>query len=67
MRRIALLLALAGVLLLVAPPPSPVHLSYVTSDSMAPALETGDAYLVVDAGEPTTGDVIVYEDRKSVV
>lgn len=61
MRRIALLLAVAGFLVLVAPPPSPVHLSYVTSDSMAPSLETGDAYLVVDAGTPTTGDIVVFD------
>lgn len=61
MRRIALLGVLVGLLLLVAPPPSPVHVSYVTSGSMAPALETGDAYLAVDWGEPTAGDVIVYE------
>lgn len=61
MRRIALLGALVGLLLLVAPPPSPVHVSYVTSGSMAPALETGDAYLAVDWGEPTPGDVIVYD------
>lgn len=56
-----LLGALAGLLLLAAPPPSPVHVSYVTSGSMEPALSTGDAYLVVDGGAPTTGDVVVYE------
>jgi signal peptidase len=61
MRRLVLLVALAGLLVLVAPPPSPVHLSYVTSDSMAPTLEAGDAYLVVDSGAPTTGDVLVYD------
>lgn len=61
MRRLVLLVALAGLLVLVAPPPSPVHLSYVTSDSMAPTLEAGDAYLVVDSGTPTTGDVLVYD------
>lgn len=61
MRRIALLVAAAALLVLVAPPPSPVHLSYVTSDSMAPALETGDAYLVVDAREPAPGDIIVFD------
>lgn len=61
MRRIALLGALIGVLLLVAPPPSPVHVSYVTSDSMSPALETGDAYLVVDGAAPTPGDIVVYD------
>lgn len=61
MKRVALLVAVAAVLLLVAPPPSPVHLSYVTSDSMAPTLETGDAYLVVNAGAPTTGDILVFD------
>lgn len=61
MRRLVLLVALAGLVLLVAPPPSPVHLSYVTSDSMAPTLETGDAYLVIDWGTPTTGDILVYD------
>jgi signal peptidase len=61
MKRIALLVAVATVLLLVAPPPSPIHLSYVTSDSMAPTLETGDAYLVVDGGTPSTGDILVFD------
>lgn len=61
MKRLVLLGAIAAVLLVAAPPPSPVHVSYVTSDSMAPSLETGDVYLVVDSGAPAEGDVVVFD------
>lgn len=38
----------------------PVQPVYVTSDSMEPALSTGDLAVVVDIGEPSVGDVILF-------
>jgi signal peptidase len=60
-KRLLALAAVAFVLLLVAPPPSPLHLSYVTSDSMEPTLQTGDAYLVSTLGTAEEGDVVTFQ------
>lgn len=38
----------------------PVGLSYVTSDSMAPTLETGDAYVLVPTDDVDSGDIVTY-------
>lgn len=38
----------------------PVQPVYVTSDSMEPTLSTGDLAVVVDAGDPSVGDVILF-------
>lgn len=46
--------------LLLAPPPSPVHLSYATSGSMEPGISPGDAYIVVGVGTPAEGDIITF-------
>jgi len=63
------LAAVAALALLVAPPPSPVHLSYATSDSMEPAIEEGDGYLLVSTGNYDTGDVVTFysEERGAFV
>lgn len=45
---------------LVALPVSPVQLSYVTSDSMAPTIETNEGYVTVPAGTIEAGDVITF-------
>ncbi len=57
------------VLLVAAPPPSPVHLSYVTSDSMEPTLHPGDAYVVTSLGAVEPGDVVTFRspDRDGFV
>jgi signal peptidase len=48
------------VVLLVAPAASPVQLSYVSSDSMAPTIETNDGYVLVPAGTVAPGDIITF-------
>jgi len=58
------LLAVAALALLVAPPPSPVHLSYATSDSMEPAVGQGDGYLLVSTGEYEPGDVVTFRSAE---
>lgn len=45
---------------LVAPAASPVGISYVTSESMAPTIETNDGYVVVPAGDTDAGDIITF-------
>jgi signal peptidase len=52
--------ALAVLAVVVAPPPSPVQLSYATSDSMAPTIGAGDGFLVVATGDPEVGDVVTF-------
>lgn len=45
----------------------PVLLSYVTSDSMEPAISSGDGFVVLPAeiaGTPSTGDVVVFESEQ---
>jgi signal peptidase len=59
-RRILAIVAAVLVLLVAAPPPSPVHLSYVTSDSMEPTLHPGDAYVVTSFGTVEAGDVVTF-------
>lgn len=64
MNRTALLLGLLAVvtlaIVLVAPAGEPVQVSYVDSDSMAPTLEPGDAYILVPAGDVSTGDIVTF-------
>ncbi|WP_142859384.1 signal peptidase I [Salinigranum halophilum] len=52
---------LSVALALAAPVVSPVHLSYVTSDSMAPTLEPTDGYVLVPAGTIEPGDIVTYD------
>lgn len=66
-RRALALLVVGLAVLVIAPPPSPVHLSYVTSDSMEPALSQGDAYPVVDGTEIQEGDVILFATEERYV
>lgn len=47
-------------LLVVAPAGFPVQLSYVTSDSMEPTLETNDGFLVVSSDAVETGDIVTF-------
>ena len=54
----ALLLGLVAVL--VTPATSPAYLGSATSGSMAPAIQAGDGYVVVGAGEVEVGDVVVF-------
>jgi signal peptidase len=58
------LAAVAALALLVAPPPSPVHLSYATSDSMEPAIDEGDGYLLVSTGDYDPGDVVTFRSEQ---
>jgi signal peptidase len=59
MHRVVALLVVALLAVAVAPPPTPLSLSHVTSDSMAPTLSPGDGYLLV-AGDVSVGDVVTY-------
>lgn len=38
----------------------PVHVAFATSDSMAPVIDEGDAYLVVSSGTIERGDIITF-------
>ncbi|WP_136716511.1 signal peptidase I [Halorientalis salina] len=64
---LALLIVFA--LALVAPAASPLQISYVTSESMSPTIETNDGYVLVPAGETEPGDIITFysEQRESYV
>jgi len=56
----SLYLVVAVVALVLAPPPSPVHLSYATSGSMEPVIAPGDAYVLVDIGSYREGDIVTF-------
>lgn len=66
-KRIALVLTIFAAVALTVPA-SPIHVSYVYSDSMEPTLDVNDGYVVVDA-PVEVGDVAVYrsEDRDEYV
>lgn len=51
---------LAGALLAVAYPLSPVHVSYVYSDSMEPTIGEYDGFVVVPSDGVETGDVVTF-------
>lgn len=38
----------------------PVHFAYATSDSMAPTIDDGDAYLVIESATIERGDIITF-------
>ena len=60
-RTVVLFAALLGlVALVVAPASTPAYVGSATSDSMAPAIETGDGYVVVRPDEVDVGDVVVF-------
>jgi signal peptidase len=53
------------VVALAAPAASPVGISYVSSDSMSPTLDTNDGYVQVPAGTVERGDIITfYSDER---
>lgn len=54
------LVAVALVAVAAAPASAPVTLSYVSSDSMEPAIDRGDGYVLVPAGQVEAGDVITF-------
>lgn len=60
MRTLVGLAVVLVVALLVAPAASPVQISYVTSDSMAPTIEPDGGYVLVPAGAVEAGDVITF-------
>lgn len=60
-RLVPWLVAAAIVLALGVPWLSPVRPFYATSDSMAPTIESGDLYFVLETSSVGTGDVIAYE------
>lgn len=60
-RAILVFAALLGLVsLLVIPTATPAYLGSATSDSMAPAINEGDAYVVVDTPSVDVGDVVVF-------
>lgn len=61
--RTPIVIALAVLALVALPLGLPVHLSYVYSGSMEPALSVDDAYLVVPALSVTEGDIIVFHSE----
>lgn len=59
------LIVIIVVAILLIPAGSPVQLSYVSSDSMEPALQEGDGYVLVPAGQVQQGDVVTYRSPRS--
>lgn len=57
------------VIALAAPAGAPLQVSYVSSDSMSPTLDTNDGYVLVPAPTVETGDVITFysEERGTYV
>jgi signal peptidase len=64
---IAILLLL--VIVLAAPAGAPLQVSYVSSDSMSPTIDTNDGYVLVPAPTVEAGDVITFysEERETHV
>ena len=63
MRRRTTTLLIVGLLLgllVVAPTATPFRVESATSDAMAPAIESGDAYVTVPADAVSRGDVVVF-------
>ena len=48
------------VVVAIVPAGSPIDISYVSSDSMEPTLQTGDGYVLVPAGQVQEGDIVTY-------
>lgn len=59
MKRVVVLLAVLTIAVVLAPPPTPLNVSYVTSDSMEPTIGVGDGYLLLD-GAVETDDIVTY-------
>lgn len=66
MKRWIGILAVLAVILLASAGVLPVHLSYVTSESMEPTLSEGDGYVVVE-GDVEVGDVITFSTPEGYV
>lgn len=64
-KKAGIVVIVAVLLALVAPAASPLQISYVTSDSMEPAIGTDDGYVLVPAGEVIPGEIITfYSDQR---
>jgi signal peptidase len=59
-KKAGLVVIVAVTLALLAPATSPVQISYVTSDSMEPAIQTNDGYILVPPGEVIPGEIVTY-------
>lgn len=57
------------VIALAVPAGAPLHISYVSSDSMSPTLDTNDGYVLVPAPAVETGDIVTFysEERGTYV
>lgn len=68
-KKAGVVIIVALTLALVAPAASPVQLSYVTSDSMEPAIQTGDGYILIPTGEVVPGEIVTFysDDRSGYV
>lgn len=58
------LAVLALAILVIAQPSLPVQPAYATSDSMSPAIERGDVYIIIASGNIEPGDIITYYSPK---
>jgi signal peptidase len=69
LQKAGVVILVAVAVALVAPPASPVQVSYVTSDSMEPAIGTGDGYVLVPPGEVIPGEIVTFysEEREGYV
>lgn len=64
MRRWITLSVLAALVVAAALGGSPIHISYVYSDSMEPTINEGDGYLLVPAAEIVEGDIITFHSTE---
>lgn len=58
-------LVLVFAVVVVAGPGLPVQPTYATSDSMAPAIDEGDAYIVVESENIQSGDIILFYSTRT--
>lgn len=68
-KKVGIVVIVALTLALVAPAAAPVQVSFVTSDSMEPAIQTNDGYILLPAGEVIPGEIVTFysDDRSGYV
>lgn len=64
LKRAGLVLVGLACLLTIVPAAAPVQFAYVYSDSMEPTIGQSDGFVLVPAGEVTTGDVVTFRSTE---
>ncbi len=68
-QKVGIVIGLLILLAVAVPAGAPLQISYVSSDSMSPTIDTDDGYVLVPAGTVQPGDVITFyaEERETYV